>query len=158
MPNTKANGRHRADDAIILALVSGATVAEAAEKAGISESTVYSRLRNPAFKLRLDDARNQIVAQSMAILTTAAVEASTTLRDLLAGDSPPTVRLNAARAIHELGIGLRKETSFHERLAAIERKMGMRPTDGAESSPNDESSGYGGTDRKAGSVDSEQEQ
>ena len=41
-------GRKNADDAVLLALACGATVAQAAHRAGVSERTVYRRLKDPA--------------------------------------------------------------------------------------------------------------
>ena len=49
------------DDRIITALLTEPTIKAAAGACGISESKVYSRLRDPDFKKKLDDARMKVL-------------------------------------------------------------------------------------------------
>lgn len=51
--------RSRANFALIDALLSGRTVAQAAEDAHVSEPTVYRRLRDPSFQAALAEARTK---------------------------------------------------------------------------------------------------
>ena len=48
------------DDRIILALLSAPTVREAAAAAGVSERTVYARLKERAFNQKLAEARREM--------------------------------------------------------------------------------------------------
>jgi len=126
MPKEHA-GRRRADDALILALTCGATVEAAAAKAGVGPTTAYRRLRDPAFKTRLDAARADMVQRATAMLTAAAMEAVKTLLDLQAAKQPPASRLGAAKSILEIGNRLRTEVDLAARLEAAERALGLRP-------------------------------
>src|SRR3954454_24793097 len=82
MPDNAAKegtGRHRADDVLLLALATGATVEGAAAQADVSESTVYRRLADPEFADRLQQMRAAMVQRATALLTTAAAQAVQTL-------------------------------------------------------------------------------
>ena len=120
-------GRRRADDRLVLALAGGDTVEAAAAKAGVSLTTTYRRLKDPAFRARLDAARSDMVRQATALLTAAATEAVNTLLDLQSKDSPPPTRLGAARSVLEMGSRLRTENDLVARLEAAERALGLRP-------------------------------
>lgn len=137
MPADK-NTRHTADNALMTALAAGQTVESAAHTANISVRTAYRRLADPVFAARLDELREQIVRQAATLLTNASVGAVQTLNALRSKKTPPTVRLGAARAILELGPAFRREEELRRRLKAVEQKLGMRPADGAEGSPDDD--------------------
>lgn len=68
--NTKA-----AEQALLTALAFGATVENAARKAGMGERTVYRRLADPAFRARLEQARLDAVLRTAGMLTGAALRA-----------------------------------------------------------------------------------
>ena len=118
-------GRRRADDTLILALTGGATVEVAAAKAGVSLTTAYRRLKDLAFRARLDAARSDMVRQATAMLTAAATGAVNTLLDLQTKDCPPPTRLGAAKSVLEIGNRLRTEVDLAARLEALERALGL---------------------------------
>jgi hypothetical protein len=68
-------GKRNADEALLTALACGASVEVAAQKAGVSESTAYRRLGEPAFQQRLRDMRADMVQRTGGMLTAAAGEA-----------------------------------------------------------------------------------
>src|SRR5687767_9697215 len=103
-----AGGRKNADSGLVVALACGATVEAAAKAAGVSESTVHRRLREPTFRQRVVEARDEMVSRSVARLSATSTLAADTLRGLLAARSE-TVRLGAARAVLELGSRLREQ-------------------------------------------------
>ena len=106
---------------LVVALARGDTVAAAATAAGVSEATVYRRLREPEFRKRVDEARAEIVAQAVARLSAASTEAVDALRGLLS--SPQDfARLAAARSILELGAKLREHEDLAARVRALEGK------------------------------------
>src|SRR5687768_6339121 len=74
-------GKHkRLEDAALAALLSQPTLAQAAQQAGISESTMLPWLADPAFKARYREARRQVVELAVTNLqqaTAAAVETLT---------------------------------------------------------------------------------
>jgi hypothetical protein len=104
-------------------LACGATVEAAAQKAGVSRATVQRRMRSPDFQARLQEMRSDMLARAAAALTAAASEAIRTLLALLQPSVPHATRLGAARAIMELGVKMRQDKDFEERLAALERQL-----------------------------------
>lgn len=117
------DGRKNADSAVALALACGATVENAARKAGVSERTVYRRLDDPAFRGRIEQLRIDMVQGAVSMLTAAALESVKTMLELQNGNTPPGVRLGAARAIMELGVKMREALELEKRLQALEEQM-----------------------------------
>jgi len=86
------------DDALFQALLNGATVKCAAHSSGMSERTVFRRMADPAFKQRLENARELVLDSILARLIDAAGDSVDTLWHLL-DDEEPSVRLSAARSL-----------------------------------------------------------
>jgi type II secretory pathway component PulF len=120
MPQT---GRRNVDHNLLTALACGATVEAAARSAGISESTVYRRLRQPAFSQRLQEVRADMVQRTSAMLTASGMEAVKTLLALQQASTPASVRLGAARAILEIGLKVREVADLERRLSALEQQL-----------------------------------
>jgi hypothetical protein len=106
-----------------MALACGATVEAAALKAGISPATVYRRLQNPHFKMKLQQIRSDMVQRTAGVLTAAAGEAVKTLLELQKTSVPHATRLGAARSILEIGMKVRENADMEERLLALEQQM-----------------------------------
>jgi hypothetical protein len=75
------NGRVDAALLLITALAGGASVAEAARRAGVSERTAWRRLDDPDFCERVEDVREQAMATAVATLTRAATEVGPRLKE-----------------------------------------------------------------------------
>jgi hypothetical protein len=118
-------GRQQADEAILQALACGATVESAARQAGVAPRTVHRRLDDAAFRQRLQALRADMTQRTAGALTAAATEAVRTLLELLKPTTPPAVRLGAARAVLEMGLKVREVSDLEERLAALERQLGL---------------------------------
>jgi hypothetical protein len=125
-----ASSRKAVEDVLVAAMACGASVEQAARKAGISERTAYRRLANPAFKARLKEAKADLLQRTCAVLTAGSLEAVKTLLELQKPSSPPNVRLGAAKAIVELSLRTREAVDFEERLAAIEERVPDKPGNG----------------------------
>jgi hypothetical protein len=111
----------QADQALLLALACGATVENAARKAGISERTAYRRLDNAAFVQQLQQLRADMVQRTAGMLTGAGLGAVKTLVDLQQdGTVSATVRRRAARDVLELAIRYRETADLEERVATLE--------------------------------------
>jgi hypothetical protein len=108
---------------ILLALACGATVEAAASKAGVSQTTVYRRLQQPAFKEKLQKTRAEMVERTTGMLTAAAGEAVKTLLSLQKENVQAAVRLGAAKAILEIGMRLREVSELEDRIAALEAQL-----------------------------------
>jgi hypothetical protein len=111
------------DEVLLAALACGATADAAAQKAGVSRTTVHRRLHDPEFCQRLQQIGTDMVKRAAAALTAASVEAIKTLLSLQATSIPHAVRLGAARSILELGVKLREVADTEERLAALEAQV-----------------------------------
>ena len=109
---------------LITALACGATVEQAARKAGVGERTVYRRLSDHAFRKRVQEAHAEMVRRTAGLLTGASMGSVKTLVDLQQDTAvPATVRRTAARDILELGLKLREAINLEERLATVEGRV-----------------------------------
>jgi hypothetical protein len=121
-----ARAKERAADAALLqALACGATVENAARKAAVSERTAYRRLADPEFCKQLQQLRLELVQRTAAMLTGAGMSSVKTLLDLQQDAAVHAgVRRRAARDVLEMGLKLRENVDWEERLAALERRLG----------------------------------
>ncbi|QDU23760.1 hypothetical protein [Urbifossiella limnaea] len=123
--------RKRNDDAVVLALACGATVEAAAKQGGVSERTVYTRLRDPEFQKRIKEARTDLVRRSAGLLSAASGEAVRTLLALMKESAPPATRLGAAKAVLEVGLKIRELADLEAELRDLEEKVkALGPPDG----------------------------
>ena len=120
-------GKHNADLVLVLALASGLTNRQAAERAGISERTVARRLADPEFQRQISEAKAATLSQTVAQLTAAGLAAVTTLVRLLDADSE-SAQLGAARSILELGTKLRESYELEQRITALEAQAAQSTT------------------------------
>src|SRR5205823_8868282 len=120
---------------LITALAKGATVAQAAAHAGVSERTVYRRLKEPAFQDQIEALQNQMLQRAVAMLTAAAQEGIRSLVDLQNESTPPAVRRSAARDILEMGIRLREAAELEKRVSALENRSADADAAFAPASP-----------------------
>lgn len=115
--------RKNADAALIAALATGETVEKAAATARVSESTAYRRLRDPAFRADVAQARAAMVGQAVGRLSEAMTAAALQLKRLVLQAESEAVRLGACRAILELGSKLRESVELEDRIANVERQL-----------------------------------
>jgi hypothetical protein len=121
------------------ALACGATVENAARKAGVCERTVYRCLEDPHFCRRLQELRTDMVQRTAGMLTGAGMGSVKVLVDLQNDVSvPPTVRRRSARDVLELGLRLREAAELEQRLAAVEARLAGA---GAKAGQDDRSDG-----------------
>jgi Homeodomain-like domain len=119
MPQRKQSN----DERLLMALACGATVEAAARTVGVSESTVYRRLRDVKFRLRLQTIRMEMVERTSGMLTASGGEFVKTLLALVKDNIPHAVRLGAARAGLELGMKIREMAELETRIAALEEQL-----------------------------------
>ena len=113
----------RNEDQLLLALACGASVEQAARQAEVHPQTARRRLADPAFKGRLDALRTEMVTRSAAMLTAAGVESVQTLVELQTSPNAPATRLQAAKAVLELGVKLRQLAELEGLLAGMEERL-----------------------------------
>ena len=114
-------------DAVLLAqLASGATVQEAARLAGVSESTVYRRRRDPSFRAQLAEHQRELVEETLGLLVAEgprSVQRLAALRD--DPETPPSVAVAASRVILAYIAELGAVPGLSGRLEAIESALGI---------------------------------
>lgn len=113
-------GMRKGDNELILALASGATVAQAAERAGISTRTAYRRLDEAGIGERIEEARAGMFARAVGRLAETATHAADRLASLMHSTSD-SVSLGACRAALELGQRLRDANELELRLRVLEK-------------------------------------
>lgn len=128
--------RHINDDTLVLELARGATREEAANAAGCSVRTVYSRLNDEHFRKRIIELRSETLTRAVAKLTDATCHAAERLHGLLDAteamgvdkDGEPVLvpdnktQLGAARGVFGDLIRLMEFTKYGEQV----REMGER--------------------------------
>lgn len=105
---------------LALHLAGGASVADAAKKAGIHRTTVYRRLEDPAFRQQVAAIRAAWLDGAVGQLSDAAAKAVEMLVELLESPSH-SIRLGAARAILSIGPELREHIEWDARIVALEQ-------------------------------------
>jgi hypothetical protein len=96
------------DELLIAELVSGKSWEKAAEALGVTKFAVCKHMRLPAFRKQLRDARSKVLEQALSILAQAAVEAVSTLREIMLNGRSERLRLSAAKTI------LLAQVRYHE--------------------------------------------
>ena len=111
----------RKQDQIITALVSCASITEAAAQCGLAEVTVRRWLKQEAFQQAYRDARRQVVQQAIVQVQQATGEAVETLRQVMQDtDAPASARVSAAKAILDTAVKAVELEDLEMRIAALE--------------------------------------
>jgi hypothetical protein len=117
------SGRVAADGVLVGALAGGSTIARAAELAGVSQTTVYTRLKNPDFKAKVAAARREMLDRAIGHLAEGSSEAAIALRHLALSGKSEAVRLGACRAVLELGTRLRESVEMAADIEELKREL-----------------------------------
>lgn len=107
----------------LAALLTCSTVEQAAAQAGLCEATIYTYLRDDAFKAELRALQDRTINAATAALSGLAGDAIGVLRDAL-GDQEATTatRVRAALGVLDQLRGLVTFADFEDRIAALERQ------------------------------------
>ena len=125
--------RKAADRVLLQASACGATVENAARKAGVGERTVYRRLADAGFRRQLQELRTEMMQRTAAMLTGAGMGSVKVLVDLQTDVAmPPGVRRRSARDVLELGLKFREAAELEQRLAAVEARLAGAASAAAE--------------------------
>ena len=112
--------RSNREDAALAALLSERTVAEAAAKAGIGESTLLRWMAEPDFRERYRAARRAVVEGAIGRLQQAAGDAVDALtRNLTCGN--PAVEVGAAKAILDQALRGLEVLDLADRIERLEQ-------------------------------------
>ena len=118
------NGVGKRDALLIAQLAAGNSHEKTAAAVGCCTQTITRRLRDPKFRAALDDARRQLFDNAFGRVTAASQVAASTLISLLGRETPPAVRLGAARTLLESTCRFRETHELEERLRALEERLG----------------------------------
>jgi hypothetical protein len=116
-------GKHARDPQIMLALLCGATVEGAARQAGVSESTVRRRLKNPAFRRKLNRRRAEMQIRLADQLLALGNQAVRTWAQLMEPKESGSTRLGASRSVMEFGLKTRESADLAIRLTELEQRV-----------------------------------
>lgn len=106
---------------LIAALISCRTIKEAAEKAGIGETTLHTRMKKPEFIKKYRAACLDLLNDHAAALHVNMGAAINTQREIMDNeDNPPQVRLNAANEILRIGLSVTDRVNILGKLNELE--------------------------------------
>jgi hypothetical protein len=108
------------DPLIAQALAQGCTQAEAARRADVSDRTVRRRLDEPAFKMLLTSARDQLLKNTADRFTSLQDKALDTIEQAMT-EGGTADQLRAARMVLEIGDRYRDRVELESRLIAVEQ-------------------------------------
>jgi phage terminase small subunit len=115
----------RKQELFITALLAEDTIANAANKAGISEATALRWMKLPSFQEEYRQARRAVFDQAISAMQRLAITAVATLSRNLEADAPPAVQVAAAKVILEHAKTANLEEIL-ERLARLEAAIAER--------------------------------
>jgi hypothetical protein len=114
--------RRHADEALALALACGGTIEGAAAHAKVSERTAYRRLKDPAFRAKVDQVRSDLLDRAVGKLLALGGIAADKLQALLASNTE-RVQLGAVRtALEHLFKGAEQQT-LAKQLEALRAEL-----------------------------------
>lgn len=114
----------RKQDIAVLALLTEKTHKEAAEKAGISESTLWRWLQEDKFQEKYQQAKREAVSHVTARLRQSMTIAVDTLIDMAKNKKTPAMaRASAARTLLEYGFKAHETEDLQKRFERIEEQF-----------------------------------
>ena len=113
--------KNNKEEIILNALLVYPTIRQASEATGIPEPTIYLKLRNDNFKMRYNEAKRQILENTVTFLQTKLEEATATIVNIMNNvENAPQVRINAARSVFDYYIKLTEQAELLRRIEALE--------------------------------------
>ena len=111
----------RKQDQVITALVTCASITEAAAQCGLADVTLRRWLKQAPFQAAYRDARRAVVQQAITQVQRATGEAVETLRSVMqAADAPASAKVSAAKAILETAVKAVEVEDLEARISALE--------------------------------------
>ena len=118
-PETNGDG-HEGEDALLLALARGLSVAKAARACKVSESTVHRRLRDGEFKAKVEQLRRQLLDVAVRRLSDLMLAAADKLAKLLRSRNE-AISLGAARTVLQYGLDSHGVLDLQGRIDRLEQ-------------------------------------
>ena len=112
------------DNQLISALLSCPTIKQASDEVGLSEQAVYSRLRKPDFREKLQNARNDQFQVISSKLEDANFRALDTLINILDDKEVGAgVKVRAAQTLLDLSLKNREQADIISRIQNLEEML-----------------------------------
>ncbi len=109
---------------IAINLLTCPTIKEAAEKSGISVTTIYRLKKQDSFQKVLKGIKNDIFHEAMNKAQGYCLESLETLRTVMGNaGATDSSRVSAARTILELGLTMYEDENIVQRLKDLERRL-----------------------------------
>ncbi len=127
MTENARSGLQEKMEKAICALLSAATVRDAAAAVGIGEQTMHRWLREPSFAAAYRAARREAVQQAVAQLQQRSNEAATVLFAVMLDLSQPAPsRVAAAKTVLDMALRGSELDDLAARIEALERQLAER--------------------------------
>jgi hypothetical protein len=117
--------RPEKDVTLALALAAGASQADAARQAGLTDRTARRKLARPGFRRLVAELRGELIARALGRLADNMTRAADALAGLLDSDDD-RLRLRTARALLSLGLRLRDSVDLSERVRELEEELAQK--------------------------------
>ena len=106
---------------MMICLASGASIQATADTVGCATKTVRRRLSNPTFVRALDQARGRLFERALGRAAHHAIRAAETLAEIMESkESPPRVRVAAAKTLLDTAVRFREVEELSRRISVVE--------------------------------------
>lgn len=113
--------KNNKEEIILNALLTYPSIREASAATGIPEPTIYLKLRDENFKMRYNEAKKQILDNTVTFLQGKLHEATATIINIMNDvEVAPQVRINAARSVFDYCIKFTEQNELLTRIEALE--------------------------------------
>jgi phage terminase small subunit len=112
----------RRNETFALAIATGSTVVDAAERVGMSRATAFRLLHQAEVQAAIARARDEMFTRTVNQLADAALAGVNTLRAAMES-GPPSVRVRAAEVLLALALRYRDHADTEERVDMLEEQM-----------------------------------
>lgn len=109
---------------IAVNLLTCKTLNEAAEKSGVSISSIYRLRKDPEFQEVINQVKNSMFQETMQKAQGYCLESLEVLRTIMNdGAATDSSRVSAARTVLELGLNMFEQENIIQKLTELERRM-----------------------------------
>ena len=109
-------------DNIAVCILTTSSYEEAAEKSGVSKSTLYRLRKDPEFQETVNRIKNDIFQDTMKKAQVYSMESLGILRAIMCdSEATDSSRVSAARTILELGLNYAEQEQIIKRIEEVER-------------------------------------
>ena len=110
----------------VVALLTENSIASAAQKAGVSEKTLFRWLKDDPFKASYRDARREVVTQAVSQISQTTGKAVATLRAVCDdGDAPAGARVSAAKTLLDMAFRGVEIDDLAARVETLESELSL---------------------------------